>query len=160
MKLILSAIKSTLTNGWFYAFWGLVGLFVGSFVGYIFLSISIDEEEAGKKVIAEVIGRCPDNYMPWEITEYMMPILTKRDGDSTLVFEKQIRRGCRLFLTGSETPEKIRELASDDPVVDTIYHTTVIGSVNMSTHRLAFSDTTYWTKVREKCPADTTKNPN
>lgn len=160
MKLILSAIKSTLTNVWFYAFWGLVGLIVGSFVGYIFLSISIDEEDAGKKVIAEVIGRCPDNYMPWEITEYMMPILTNRDGDSTLVFEKQIRRGCRLFLTGSEAPEKIRELASDDPVVDTIYHTTVIGSVNMNTQRLAFSDTTYWTKVREKCTADTTKNPN
>ncbi len=160
MKLIVSIIKSTLTNVWFYAFWGLVGMIVGSFVAYIFQSISLDEKKAGKEIIADVVGRGPDNYMPWEITEYMMPILTKRDGDSTLVFEKQIRRGCRLFLTGSEAPEKIREQTSDDPVVDTIYHTTVIGSVNMNTQKLAISETTYWTKVREKCPADTTKNLN
>lgn len=155
MRFIISVIKNTLTNFWFYAFWGLVGLIIGVFFGYIVHSIDEEEHEAVNKIVAETIGRCPNNYIAWEVRENMMPITTNRDGDSILIFEKHIRRGCRLFLTGSESPKKIAELESKDSVIDSVYYTTIIGSVNLTTQKLIVTDTSRWTRERFPCPVDT-----
>ena len=151
MRFIISIIKSTLTNMWFYAFWGLIGLIIGAFFGYIVHSIDEEEHEAVNKIVAETVGHCPDNYIAWEMREYMMPITTNRDGDSILIFEKQIKRGCRLFLTGSESPEKIKEIESDDPMVDSIFYTAITGSVNLTKQKVIVTDTNYWARERPEC---------
>ena len=151
MRFIISIIKSTLTNMWFYAFWGLIGLIIGAFFGYIVHSIDEEEHEAVNKIVAETVGQCPDNYIAWEVREYMMPITTNRDGDSILIFEKQIKRGCRLFLTGSESPEKIKEIESDDPMVDSIFYTAITGSVNLTKQKVIVTDTNYWARERPEC---------
>ena len=151
MRFIISVIKNTLTNFWFYAFWGLVGGIIGMFFGYIYHLIGKEEKETIEEIVAEVVGHCPDNYMTWEVRENMMPIFTNRDGDSVLIFEKQVKRGCRLFLTGGETPEKIAELESNDPVVDSIYYTAIIGSINLTTQKVIVIDTNRWARLREKC---------
>ena len=158
MRFFISVIKNILTNMWFYAFWGLVGGIIGLFFGYIYHLIDEEEKETIEGVFAEVVGRCPDNYMSWEVRENMMPMFTNRDGDSILIFEKQIKRGCRLFLTGSESPEKIAELESDDPVVDSIYYTAITGSINLTTQKIQVIDTNYWARERPKCREDVARN--
>ena len=151
MRFIISVIKNTLTNFWFYAFWVLVGGIIGMFFGYIYHLIGKEEKETIEEIVAEVVGHCPDNYIIWELRDYMMPIVTNWDGDSILIFEKQIRKGCRPFLTGSETPEQIEELKSDDPAVDSIYYTAITGSINLTTQKIQVIDTNHWARLREKC---------
>lgn len=151
MRFIISVIKNTLTNFWFYAFWGLAGFIIGALFAHVIHLDSKKEKETVDTIVAEIVGHCPDNYMIWELRDYMMPIVTNRDGDSILIFEKQIRKGCRPFLTGSETPEQIEELKSDDPAVDSIYYTAITGSVNLTTQKVIVIDTNHWARLREKC---------
>ncbi|SHK64458.1 hypothetical protein SAMN05720487_103142 [Fibrobacter sp. UWT2] len=158
MKFIIAAIKQTLTNIWFYAFWGLVGFVIGGFVAYVIIEDNESEKETVKEIVAEVVGHCPDNYLIWEKRDYLMPLTTNRDGNSILIFEKHIRRGCRPFLTGSETPEMLRKLETDDPRIDSVYHTSITGSVNLTTQKVIVIDTSYWAKELPKCPADTSAN--
>ena len=158
MRFIISVIKNTLTNFWFYAFWVLAGGIIGIFFGCIYHLIDKEEKEAVEAIVTENVGHCPDNYMVWEVRENMMPIVTNRDGDSILIFEKQIKRGCRPFLTGSETSKQIEELKSDDPVVDSVYYTAITGSVNLTKQKVIVIDTNHWARERPKCREDTSKN--
>ena len=75
-----------------------------------------------------------------------------------MIFEQQVRTGCRLFLTGSETPEMIQKQISTEPVVDSVYYKSIVGSVNLRAKVLLSVDTNYWVKVREKCPYELTKD--
>lgn len=100
--------------------------------------------------IAEYTPRCPQGYFAWEIQEYLPTGPINRDGDSILIFEKSVRSGCRLFATSSDTPEMIKESASSDPVVDTIYHSTILGRIDLRKNKIAFLDTTRWTTTCKK----------
>ena len=100
--------------------------------------------------IEEYMPRCPKGYIAWETQEYFPTGPVNLDGDSILIFEKSIRSGCRLFVTSTDTPEMIKKSTSSDPIVDTIYHSTILGRIDLRKNKISFLDTTRWTTTCKK----------
>ena len=145
-------------NIWFYLFVALMAFDIEYFFHEVFKGVVDEDTRIAHEVVAEYSPRCPKGYYAWETHDYMHPIFTDRDGDSVMIFEQQVRTGCRLFLTGSETPEMIQKQISTEPVVDSVYYKSIVGSVNLRAQVLLSVDTNYWVKVREKCPYELTKD--
>ena len=131
-------------NIWFYLFFASIALFIG----YVFHDVFKDEEGVNaEELIAEYSARCPKGYVFWTTIDYLEPVFVMGARDSIMMFEKQIRSGCRLSLTGRETPEMIQGMISHDPVVDSVHHSEVFGSVHLKSKYVvnldSFSGTSY-----------------
>ena len=100
--------------------------------------------------IEEYMPRCPKGYIAWATQDYFPIGPVNLDGDSILIFEKSIRSGCRLFVTSTDTPEMIKKQTSSDPIVDTIYHSTILGRVYLRKNKISFLDTARWTTTCKK----------
>ena len=144
-------------NIWFYLLIALVAFDIEFFFREVFKGVVDDETQTTNDIVAEYSPRCPKGYYAWEMHNYMHPIFTNHDGDSIMIFEQQVRIGCCLFLTGSETPEMIQKLISTEPIVDSVYYKSIVGSVNLKTKHLLSVDTNHWVKAQEKYIYDTTK---
>lgn len=131
-------------NIWFFMFFALFALFIEYVLHDVFKDV---EELNGQEVIAEYSPRCPKGYVAWTTIDYLEPVFVMGARDSIMMFEKQIRSGCRLSLTGHETPEMIQERISHDPVVDSVHHSEVFGSVHLKSKYVvnldSFSGTKY-----------------
>ena len=134
-------------NIWFYLFFALCAFFIE----YVFHDVFKDEGELNAdEVIAEYSSRCPKGYVAWTTIDYLEPFFVEGAKDSIMGFEKQIRSGCRLSLTGHETLESVQERISHDPVVDSVHYCEVFGYVDISTKYVMSLDSFSGTEARQK----------